>query len=237
MSGVRSSCDRLSMNSVRICWRRRSSETSSSTSQTVPAGIRRPRIDSFGPSAPATATSPVDEPVERAPTAMASTPVSRKTSIKRPADQRARGTVEEDVGGRVRLGDAQAIADDQDSLRERAQEGIPLDLGRGSRRLGRERPVAQPRHGRRRVPTGRHAGLDGDPVKAAPGPQGDAGRGGRADDGPDDNDRDQPRLHRASIAQALGTVWPTLPAVSRGQAGAPAAQVGRRAGIAGATCA
>ncbi len=153
----------------------------------------------------------------------------------RPADQRARGTVEEDVGGRVRLGDAQAIADDQDSLREGAEEGIPFDLGRGSRRLGRERPVTQPRHGRRRVSTGRHAGLDGDPVKAAPGPQGDAGRGGRADDGHDDHDRDQPRLHGTSIAQALGTVWPSAPTVSLGRAGGPAAQDGRRAGIAGAT--
>ena len=54
VSGVRSSCDRLSMNSARICWRRRSSETSSITIHRPPLGARRARSTSFGPSAPAT---------------------------------------------------------------------------------------------------------------------------------------------------------------------------------------
>ena len=46
--GVRSSCDRLSMNSARIRWRRRSSATSSSTSQTPRIGERRARTTSVG---------------------------------------------------------------------------------------------------------------------------------------------------------------------------------------------
>ena len=62
VSGVRSSCDRLSMNSVRMRWSRRSSETSSRTSHTPPLGARRARMTSAGPSGPAERISPVAEP-------------------------------------------------------------------------------------------------------------------------------------------------------------------------------
>ena len=50
VSGVRSSCDRLSMNSARMRWSRRSSETSCMTSQTPGTGDRRARTVSVGPS-------------------------------------------------------------------------------------------------------------------------------------------------------------------------------------------
>ena len=61
VSGVRSSWDRLSMNSARICWRRRSSVTSSRTSHTPP-GDRRDRTTRVGPSASATTISPLATP-------------------------------------------------------------------------------------------------------------------------------------------------------------------------------
>ena len=69
------------MNSVRICWRRRSSETSSRTSHRLPDGARRARTTSRGPSAPAGPNSPVAEPDPRPAIAVASTWVSRKTSM------------------------------------------------------------------------------------------------------------------------------------------------------------
>ena len=62
VSGVRSSCERLSMNSARICWRRRSSETSSRTTQTPPAGERRARTTRTGPSWPRSGTRPRPSP-------------------------------------------------------------------------------------------------------------------------------------------------------------------------------
>ena len=63
VSGVRSSCARLSMNSVRIRWSRRSSVTSSRTSQASPAGMRRARTRSVGASAVRIVISPTADPV------------------------------------------------------------------------------------------------------------------------------------------------------------------------------
>ena len=73
VSGVRSSWLRLSMNSARIRWRRRSSETSSRTSQASPPGVRRARARSVGPCSRRTVTSPTAEPVSSAVRAISST--------------------------------------------------------------------------------------------------------------------------------------------------------------------
>ena len=62
VSGVRSSCDRLSMNSARICWRRRSSETSSTTTSRPLASGRWTRTTSTRGSRSPTLTSPVALP-------------------------------------------------------------------------------------------------------------------------------------------------------------------------------
>ncbi len=81
VSGVRSSCDRLSMNSVRMRWSRRSSETSSRTSHRPPPASRRPRTVRTGPSGPADRTSPADDPASSARRASASTAGSMNASI------------------------------------------------------------------------------------------------------------------------------------------------------------
>ena len=72
VSGVRSSCDRLSMNSARIRWRRRSSETSSMISQTPWTGDRRALTTSVGPSSRRRVSSPLADPDSPAVSTMAS---------------------------------------------------------------------------------------------------------------------------------------------------------------------
>ena len=69
------------MNSVRICWRRRSSETSSRTSHAPLDGARRARIARRDPSGRPMATSPIDDPEASAARASVSTPVSRNASM------------------------------------------------------------------------------------------------------------------------------------------------------------
>ena len=71
MSGVRNSCDRLSMNSARMRCSRRSSETSSSTSQKPAIGERRARTMSVWPG-PSRTISPLAQPTSRVRRAIAS---------------------------------------------------------------------------------------------------------------------------------------------------------------------
>ena len=80
VSGVRSSCDRLSMNSARICWRRRSSLTSARASHAPPELERRTRTTRAGPSAPRRRTSPDANPCACAVRAIRSICGSRNTS-------------------------------------------------------------------------------------------------------------------------------------------------------------
>ena len=218
VSGVRSSCDRLSMNSVRICWRRRSSETSSRTSHRLPDGARRARTTSRGPSAPAGPNSPVAEPDPRPARAVASTWVSRKTSMTvRPT--RVRGSRPRSVpAARFAATMRRPLVHLEDALRERLDERVAVTLADG--RIGVE-PVgalAQGAHGRDRiirwVRRERGDGREGPATVDA------EDRGRAADE--QRHDRDQPGIHDASIAQPL----PSVPA-SGGPGGGPAWQAGR----------
>ena len=78
------------MNSARICWRRRSSETSSRTAQTPRTGDRRARTTRIGPSGPRTRNSPDAEPrVARGDDELLEPGVDERLH-RRPADDRPR---------------------------------------------------------------------------------------------------------------------------------------------------
>ena len=219
VSGVRSSCDRLSMNSVRICWRRRSSDdvledepqaarrgTAGANHEPRPVGAGRTEL-AGGRAGPETGQGGgldlgVEEDLDDGP-----------------SDEGPRVAPEERAGRPVRGDDAQAAVHLEDALRERIDERLAVTLPGG--RFGVE-PVgslAQGADGRDRIAgrVGRERG-DGRQRPATV----DAEERGRAAD-EQRHDRDQPAIHDASIAQAL----PGAPA-SGGPDGGPGWRAGRR---------
>ncbi len=126
VSGVRSSCERLSMNSARICCRRRSSDTSSSTSQTPPDADRRARMMSLGAFDWPSLTSPVDAPVSRPARAIASAWVSRNASVTVRETNAPNGTSSRSVRRVVRVHDPQPGIDTEDALGEDVEERVAV---------------------------------------------------------------------------------------------------------------
>ena len=153
VSGVRSSCDRLSMNSARICWSRRSSETSSRTSQAPPDEARRARTSSRRPSASVPPSSPPAVPCSIAARAIASACTSRKASISvrpmSPPDERARNAWAAPLAATIRS----PGIDRQDALGKRCRSAA---RGRAGPRRGRLRAA---RSGSRRAATARTGSL------------------------------------------------------------------------------
>ena len=115
VSGVRSSCERLSMNSVRICWSRRSSETSSRTSQAPPDGLRRARSGQ-----PRSVGAAEADLADRRPGGERRSRERLDAGVEErldegPPHERRRLTVKERMRGRVGRGDPQSVVDPQDA--------------------------------------------------------------------------------------------------------------------------
>ena len=163
MIGVRSSCDRLSMNSARIRCSRRSSATSSRTSQTPRIGERRARTTRVAPGR--WSGSLVGEiHLAAGPAGLARLAGDRLDAVvaerldRRPPDHRARLAPQEHVGRGVGDLDPKVVAEPDDPDPDEVRE-----VGRGRGAAGRARTrrrrlgvgaVAVDRSGRRRRPPG-----------------------------------------------------------------------------------
>ena len=118
MIGVRSSCDRLSMNSARMRCRRRSSATSSRTSQTPRIGERRARTTSV---APVVAGHVGERHLAAGPARLARPAGDRLDAMVaerldgRPADHRPRLAPQEHVGRGVGDLDAEVVGQSDDA--------------------------------------------------------------------------------------------------------------------------
>ena len=216
------------MNSARIRWSRRSSDTSSITSQTPRLGDRRARTTSVGPSSraegqlaarlPALPGRPgdrldgrVDEGLDRAP-----------------PDERPGRPPEELVGGEVGDVDPQVVVEADDADADDVEQGGPvaLDLGRGP--LGGLGPIEQDPDALLDVDA---FGVDRDGlIVAGPGQElADAVEGPAPDDGQgdrdpqrdrlDDDERDHQRVHARSMAHAPVVGWPRPDGLELGAVG------------------
>ena len=216
------------MNSARICWSRRSSETSSRTSHRPPSGARRARSTSAArrPRRPRPRRSP--SPRQAPPGRSISTCVSRKASISvRPRS--APGGWSSSVWAAALAATIREPSPTvEDALCQRLDERVavlgvacPADL----ERLGPRREVPDRRD---RVAVGPDADRLADRAHRA-----SVACGERRDDDERDerHDRGKPCLHTASIAQAGLRV---MPAASP-RPGARARPAGRPAGTAAAT--
>ena len=198
-SGVRSSCDRLSTNSARICWRRRSSDTSSRTTQTPLTGERRARIDErSGRPRPLSRNSPDAPPVSRAVATSSSTRASTNaSSAVRPTSE---------PGGRRRRRCAAAFASSTRAVVVEPDDADAHEVGEVRRRCGpagraRTRDAAsrsRSRRARRRADRHRVASVGPVPSGAAPQQR----RAGRVELSlPVEGDADRDRQHDRRAAR------------------------------------
>ena len=158
--GVRSSCDRLSMNSARMRWRRRSSATSSRTSQTPRIGDRRARTTRVVPVVPGHVG---ERHLAARPARLARAardrldPVVAEGLDRGPPEHRARLAPQEDVRGGVGDLDAQLVAQPDDARRRRGPRGSRGRAAAARARTRRPRraggAVAAGPRGRRRPAT------------------------------------------------------------------------------------
>ncbi len=138
VSGVRSSCDRLSMNSARIRCRRRSSDTSSMTSHTPETGERRARTVTVAPGLERTVTSPLAEPSSIAVRAIALDPGVYEGLQRGPPDHGTRPPLQHHVSRAVGELHGQVVA--QSNHARRQQLGQVAGVVAASARRSSEHP-------------------------------------------------------------------------------------------------
>ena len=168
VNGVRSSCDRLSMNSVRIRCRRRSSDTSSRHEPDAGRrGARRARTTRVGPSASASLASAVARALVACRPGQPLDPLGRGRPPSRCGPTSVPGRPrQERVRRGVGLGDAQPSSTRQDA-RPTAGRAATVGRPRARRRVPARR--GRPPPGRRPIerasPAGDRGRADGEPAR------------------------------------------------------------------------